>query len=53
MAVDARRRFVFGITIENTSMGLWFANRSMLVGSERFDIIEVAKPSLLCSVSDQ
>lgn len=34
MGVDVRRRFIFGITIENASMGLWYTNRAMLVGSK-------------------
>jgi hypothetical protein len=38
MAVDARRRFIFGITIENTSLRLWHANRSMLISSTPLDI---------------
>jgi hypothetical protein len=47
MAVDACRRFIFGITIENTSLALWYANRSMLVGSKPLNIIKVVKLSLL------
>jgi hypothetical protein len=46
MAVDARRRFIFGITIENTSLRLWYANRSMLVSSTPLDIAEVVTTSL-------
>jgi hypothetical protein len=46
MAVDARRRFIFGITIENTSLRLWYANRSMLVSSTPLDIAEVETTSL-------
>ncbi|KAN0133825.1 hypothetical protein V8E53_008549 [Lactarius tabidus] len=38
MAVDARRRFIFGITFDNTSLRLWYANRSMLVSSAPLDI---------------
>ena len=41
MAVDARRRFIFGLTIENTALALWYTNRSMLVGSKPLDIIKV------------
>jgi hypothetical protein len=41
MAIDARRRFIFGITIENTSLRLWYANRAMLVSSIPLDIAEV------------
>ena len=47
MAADARWRFTFGITIKNTSLGLWYANRSMLVGSKPLNIIMVLKPCLL------
>jgi hypothetical protein len=44
MAVDARRRFTFGITIENTSLALWYTNRSMLVASKPLDIFKVVIP---------
>jgi hypothetical protein len=47
MAVDARRRFIFGITIDNTSLRLWYANRSMLVPSAPLDIIKVVNTSSL------
>jgi hypothetical protein len=46
MGGDARRRFIFGITIENTSLRLWYANRSMLVSSTPLDIVEVETTSL-------
>ncbi|KAF8608075.1 hypothetical protein BDV93DRAFT_551941 [Ceratobasidium sp. AG-I] len=38
MRSDPRRRFVFGLTIENTSARLWFLDRSDIVTSEVFDI---------------
>jgi hypothetical protein len=47
MAVDPRRRFTFGITVMGTSLGLWYTNRSMLVGSKPLDIIKVASVCLL------
>ncbi|EKM48776.1 uncharacterized protein PHACADRAFT_132196 [Phanerochaete carnosa HHB-10118-sp] len=33
MREDARRRFVFGFTIENTRMRLWFASRQVVLAS--------------------
>ncbi|KAJ3555204.1 hypothetical protein NM688_g2708 [Phlebia brevispora] len=36
---DPRRRFVFGYTIENTSMRLWLGDRSGIVASENFNFI--------------
>jgi hypothetical protein len=46
MAVDARRRFIFGITIDNSTLKLWHANRSMLVSSAPLDIAKVVNTSL-------
>ena len=46
MAVDARRRFIFGITIEDTSLRLWYANRSILLSSAPVDIAQVVNTSL-------
>lgn len=46
IAVDARRRFIFGITIEDTSLRLWYANRSMLISSVPLDIAQVVTTSL-------
>ena len=46
MAVDAHRRFIFGITIKDTSLRLWYANRSILVSSAPVDIAQVATTSL-------
>lgn len=37
MREDARRRFTFGITIEDTSTRFWFASRSIVLASEPFD----------------
>ncbi|EKM53940.1 uncharacterized protein PHACADRAFT_209774, partial [Phanerochaete carnosa HHB-10118-sp] len=39
MQEDARRRFVFGFTIANTSMRMWFCSRSEVLVSEEFDIM--------------
>ena len=47
MSIDARRRFVFGITLKNASLRLWYANRSMLVRSKPLDILKVVSISLL------
>lgn len=38
---DPRRRFVYGFTIENTSMRLWFCDRAQLLVSEPFNFILV------------
>ena len=46
-ASDARRHFIFGITIENTSLGLWYANRPMLACSGLLDTTKVVIPFLL------
>jgi hypothetical protein len=47
MAIDARRRFVFDITTEDTSPALWYTNCSMLVYSKPLDFTELANLSLL------
>ena len=49
MVVDARRRFLFGLTIENTSLTLWYTNRSMLVSSVPLDISQVVTTSFFVS----
>jgi hypothetical protein len=41
MTIDARRRFVFGITFKSASLRLWYVNRSMLVRSKPLDTIKV------------
>ncbi|CAE7187839.1 unnamed protein product [Rhizoctonia solani] len=38
MRTDARRRFVHGLTCENTTGRLWYGDRSDIVASEEFDI---------------
>ncbi|CAE6480397.1 unnamed protein product [Rhizoctonia solani] len=38
MRTDARRRFVFGLTCENTKARLWYHDRCDIVGSTEFDI---------------
>ncbi|KAL1742347.1 hypothetical protein HDZ31DRAFT_43457 [Schizophyllum fasciatum] len=35
---DARRRFVFGVTFENTTVRLWHMNREVTMVSEPFDM---------------
>ncbi|OCB90611.1 hypothetical protein A7U60_g2129 [Sanghuangporus baumii] len=37
MTLDACRRFVFGFTVENTSMRLWFASRAKVLVTEKFN----------------
>lgn len=39
---DPRRNFVYGFTIEQTSMKLWYCDRSNIVFSEVFDIHQVS-----------
>ncbi|PSS18944.1 hypothetical protein PHLCEN_2v3160 [Hermanssonia centrifuga] len=39
MRYDARRRFIFGFTIENTNMRLWFCDRSQVVICKPFNFI--------------
>ncbi|OCB90616.1 hypothetical protein A7U60_g2134 [Sanghuangporus baumii] len=48
MAHDPCRRFSFGITVENTSMRLWFCSRATPVVSEEFDFTR--NPNLLIHV---
>ena len=38
MRCDFRRRFVFGVTIHNTSVRLWHMNRELTVMSKIFDM---------------
>ena len=38
---DVRRRFMFGFTIENTGMELWFCDRTQVVVSSAMDWITV------------
>ncbi|KAI0916496.1 hypothetical protein AcV5_002974 [Taiwanofungus camphoratus] len=40
MRDDPRRRFTFGLTIEDTQMKLWFCSRAELLVSEPFNFIE-------------
>ncbi|KIM42727.1 hypothetical protein M413DRAFT_26731 [Hebeloma cylindrosporum] len=40
MRYDARRRFTFGVTIENTTTRVWFCNRQTVLVSEAFDFME-------------
>ncbi len=42
MVEDARRRFAFGFTIENTSMRLWWCNRGLVVVSTPFNFVRVS-----------
>lgn len=41
MREDPLRRFALGITIENTSMRLWYSSRAFLVASEPVDFLTV------------
>ncbi|KAF8877518.1 hypothetical protein BD779DRAFT_1803940 [Infundibulicybe gibba] len=44
MREDARRRFTFGITIEDTSTRLWFASRSIILVSRHFNFMKKPEP---------
>jgi hypothetical protein len=46
MNVDRRRRFAFGVTIENTDTRIWFCCREMVFVTEQFDFMRVS--SRLC-----
>lgn len=41
MRADARRRFTFGVTIENTTTRAWFCCRQAVLVSQRFNFLEV------------
>lgn len=44
MSEDICRDFVYGFTIEDTSMKMWYCDRSNIVVSDEFDIHEVRMP---------
>ena len=41
MNQDARRRFVYGFTIEDCHMRIWFCDRTQILVSTEFDFISV------------
>ena len=41
MNVDRRRRFAFGVTIENTDTRIWFCCRQIVFVTHRFDFMKV------------
>ena len=41
MRDDPRRRFVYGFSIDDCKMRLWFASRSDVIVSEPFDFMKV------------
>ncbi|KAF7790439.1 hypothetical protein EIP86_001394 [Pleurotus ostreatoroseus] len=43
---DARRRFTFAFTIENTSMRLWYGSRCQIIASEPFNFITNREPMI-------
>ena len=56
MNVDRRRRFAFGITIENTDTRIWFYCRQIVFVTHRFDFMKVKfgiRLFLLCTLNDQ
>ena len=42
MNVDCRRRFAFGVTIENTDTRIWFCCRETVFVTEHFDFMRVS-----------
>ncbi|KAF8811221.1 hypothetical protein BYT27DRAFT_7252939 [Phlegmacium glaucopus] len=40
MGVDRRRRFAFGVTIENTDTRIWFCCRQMIFVTQRFNFMK-------------
>ena len=42
MNVDCRRRFAFGVTIENTDTRIWFCCRETVFVTQRFDFMKVS-----------
>ena len=41
MNVDRRRRFAFGVTVENTDTRIWFCCRQIVFVTHRFDFMKV------------
>jgi len=41
MRTDARLRFTFDVTIENTTTRAWFCCRQVVLVSQRFNFLEV------------
>src|ERR1700678_4762661 len=53
MNVDRRRRFAFGVTIENTDTRIWFCCRQTVFVTRRFDFMKVSIRLLpLCTFAD-
>ena len=47
MHVDRRRRFAFGVTIENTDTRIWFCCRQIVLVTHRFDLMKASVGPLL------
>ncbi|KAJ7747919.1 hypothetical protein DFH07DRAFT_1062626 [Mycena maculata] len=47
LLIDPRRRFIFGITIEDTQTTVWYFSRTAIMATERFDFVK--KPSFIWS----
>ena len=43
MNIDRRRRFAFGVTIENTDTRIWFCCRQIVFVTHCFDFMKVNK----------
>jgi hypothetical protein len=48
MREDLRRRFSFGITMEDTQLRLWLSSRAFLAVTEPINFFEVRKHITLC-----
>lgn len=48
MGEDLRRRFIYGLTIENTTARLWYSDRSQVVVSSPFDFVAVSFAPIRC-----
>ncbi|CAE6441860.1 unnamed protein product [Rhizoctonia solani] len=48
MRSDARRRFAYGLTCENTKARLWYNDRSDIVASEEFDLNKASAMEIPC-----
>ena len=56
MNVDHRRRFAFGVTIENTDTRIWFCCRQIVFITDCFDFMKVnfeLRLLSLCTFTDE
>ena len=50
MRLDPRRRFIYGFTIEDTTMKLWYVDRVVVHLSDPFNFIEVRLESVFAII---